>query len=201
MEGFIFFWLFWIFWIGTTFFMSRESKRLKISIWLLLTIILSIHSITIFGIEVALSSLFILFTTYYLIGKQNKKLSIYLFISSFLIMLAYTTFHLFELYDPVWVIFNRSVMLSMLLVYIAVLLHFDVTHRILSTLCGAVHGDILYSLLLRKVSLAHPIGLWAFLDIIAISAILLMGISGFKKLSIYFENHIKHLEREKQKLS
>lgn len=202
MEGFIFFWLFWIFWICSTFFMSKKELRLKISIGILVAISLSMNSITIFQVEISLTNLFLLILSYFIMAKLKGKTRNYLFITSFIIMLAYTTFHLYELFDPVWVIFNRYMMLSLLLAYLTILLQSDLHLRVITLLCGAIHGDILYSLILRKFSLTYSSGSFAFLDVIAISIALLLMISGFKRVSVYFEHHIKQqLEREKQKQS
>lgn len=201
MEGIIFFWLFWIYWIMATFFMKKNSKRLKISIYLLLTIILSVHSITLFHINISLSSLFILFSTYFLVGKQTNRRGSYLFITAFIIMLAYTTFHFFELYDPVWLIFNRNLMLAIILAYLAILLQNDFNLRVLTILSGSVHGEFLYALIFRKFAFTQSVGTFVFLDVLSIAIAILLGINGFKKISVFFENHIKHLEREKQKQS
>lgn len=201
MEGFIFYWLFWTFWVIVTFFMNKKSERLRLSMWLLLTIVFSNYSVTIFNINFSLSSLFILLTSYFLIGKQNRLRGIYLLITSFIVMLAYVTFHLFELYDPVWLIFNRQFMLAVILVYLALLLHSDLKQRLLTILSGVVHGEILCALILRRFTDMYTIGTFAFLDCIAITVAILLAVSGLRKVSVYFENHIKHLEREKQKQS
>jgi hypothetical protein len=201
MEGFIFFWFFWVFWILSTFFMSKKDLRLKVSIGTLLVISLSLNKITWSHIEISLSGLFLLFLSYIMIAKQKGRSKSYLVIASFIMMLAYTTFHLYELFDPVWVIFNRDIMLSLLLAYLSVLLHSELHLRILTLICGAIHGDILYSLLIKKLSFSYFIGSFAFLDVISFGIAILLAISGFKRVSIYFEHHIKHLEREKQKQS
>lgn len=201
VEGFLFFWLFWIYWIFASFFMSKKSERLRLSIWLLLTIVFSVHTITIFDIHISYSGLFILVTSYLLIGREKGYKGIYLFIATFIMMLAYTTFHLFELYDPVWLIFNRQLILSVILAYLAILLHVDLKSRLLTTLSGAVHGELLYALILERFTDAHTVASLAFLDVIATSIVVLLSISGMKKVSAYFEKHIKHMEREKQKQS
>lgn len=201
MEGVIFYWLFWLLWIYSTFLMKKGKERLKVSIWLLLTMIFSIHSLQFFHLHISFSSLFILMTVYYLIGKLDRWQGIYTFISSLIMLLSYMIFHLFELYDPVWVLFNRCLMLSFLLVSLAVLLHKELKLRLLAIISGAAQGDFLYGIYLRKFSIVYPIGMPAFLDVLALSITILLGINGLKKLSLTIENHLKHLEKEKQKLS
>jgi hypothetical protein len=202
MEGFIFFWLFWIFWVLSTFFMTKKEVRLQVSVWLLAAIALSTYSLTLFNIDISLTSLLIVLTTYFLMARETGRTGSYLFITSFIIMLVYSTFHLYELFDPVWLIFNRSIMLSLLIAYISSLLQSDFRQRVIILLAGSIHGDILYSFILGRFSFPYTIGSFAFLDVMAIAISILLVISGFKRLSLYFENHVKlQLEKEKQKQS
>ncbi|MDF1507710.1 hypothetical protein PZE06_05870 [Robertmurraya sp. DFI.2.37] len=201
MEGIFFFWLFWIFWIITTFFMSKSRLRLVLSAAILSVIILSTYTMKWFTLNISASSLFLLLATYVIMAKQKGRKGLYLFITSFIIMLAFTTFHLYELYDPVWLIFDRNMMLSFLLTYITLLLHHDVKFRIITLICGSIHGEILYAAILKHITPSYLIGSFAYLDVISISLGLLLIINGFKKVSSYFEYQIKHLERGKQKPS
>lgn len=201
MEGFFFFWLFWIFWILSTFFINNKKIRVQVSILILLAIIFSVHNFLILDFSISITGLFFLFASYFLIARQSKGSISYLFVTSFILMLAYATFHLFELFDPVWLIFNRNIMLSLILAYLTILLQNDLYVRIITLVCGTIHGDILYSMILRRFSFPHDVGSFIFLDTIAITITILLVVSGFRKISAYFENHIKHLEREKQKQS
>lgn len=201
MEGFMFYWLFWIFWILTTFFMNKQRERVFLSLWLLLAIILSIHSVTLLNITISLSGILILLTSYFMMGRQKGFTGIYIIITTFMMMLAYTTFHLFELYDPVWLIFNRQFMLAIILTYLALLLHHNFRLQVLTVLAGSVHGEILNALIFQRLNPMPTIGAYTFLDCVAMTTAVLLAISGFKKVSFYFETHIKHIEREKQKQS
>lgn len=200
MEGIIFYWLFWLFWILSTFFMRKDERRLKISLWLLLAIICSIHSIFLFQLEISITTLFMLLSTYIMVAKQKKGEKVYLFITSFIVMLAYTTFHLFELIDPVWLVIDRKWMLSLLLFYLVVNQHKSMRMRILSLLSGSIHGEILFSIILRRYSNHYFVGGFEFLDCLAISFAFLLGLEGLKKLSVFFEQHVHQFERERRKL-
>lgn len=201
MEGFYFYWLFWIFWVMAFFFMKAGAERRKISNWLLCMIILSLYEITIFQLQLTTASLFLLCTVYFHIGKEKGRQAVYLFITSFIIMLVYTTFLLYELFDPVWVVFNRTFMLSGLIIITIITLQRPFIKRLISMVAGVTQGEILFAAMLNNLSLPYVAGTRSFLDMIAILIALLLGISGFKSMSIYFEQHIKHLEREKQKQS
>ncbi len=201
MEGIIFLWLFWIYWIVATFFMGKNKMRQFISIAILIAIIFSTYSIEVLNMKITLTTLFLLLTSYLFMAKQKELKGIYLFIASFIIMLAYATFHLFELYDPVWLIFNRNIMLSCLLTYLTLLLHNEFKFRIVILICGMIHGEFLYAFALKNITSSYLIGSYAFFDVIALSVGITLIIHAFKRVSLYFEYQIKHLERGKQKPS
>ncbi|WP_449620208.1 YphA family membrane protein [Robertmurraya sp. Marseille-Q9965] len=201
MEGFFFYWLFWMYWIMATFFMEKNRLRLQVSIGILLAITLSTFSFAFWEIEISYTCLFLLIVVFVWIARQNFKKGSYMLITSFILMLSYTVFQMFELFDPVWLIFDRTIMLSLLMAYLSILLHSKVEARIMSILAGSILGDILYSFILRKFTFPHSVGDYAFFDFVSISIALLLIASGFKKLSVYFESHFKQFEREKQKQS
>lgn len=201
VEGFVFFWLFWVYWVLATFFMKKEKARTLISLWLLVVICLSIYSISLFNIEVSLASFFILGSTYFCLGNQKYSRLLYGIISSFIIMLAFTVFQLYELYDPVWVMFDRTLLLASLVAYLTILLHTGLYERVLTVLTGVIHGDILYRLILNKILSSHYTGIFASFDVLAISMTILLVIGGLKKVSMLFEGSFKQQEKEKQKLS
>ncbi len=201
VEGIYFYWLFWLFWIISTFFMNRHIKRLKISLYLLIAIILSLNSIVLLDFEISMTTVFVLLVTYAVIAKQTTGRRLYVIFTSFIVMISYATFLLFELYDPVWVIFNRSWMLAALLVYLVIIMHQYIEQRLITLVAGAIHGDILYGFLLRKFSFSYPIGSMQFLDVLALSLAFLLIISGFKFVSVFFEQYFSQQEGEKQKQS
>lgn len=201
MEGFMFFWIFWMYWVLTTFFMKKKKERLYLSVCILLIITLSIHSIEVHRFKISLAGLFLLVTTYYLLGRENFSRMLYGVVSSFIIMLAYTTFKLMEIYDPVFVFIDSNFMLSTIVAYLAVLLQSKLHLRILSVLVGTIHGELLFSFILRDITFTSEMATLAFFDVIALGSAFLLGIGGFKKISLFFEGHFKQQEKEKQKLS
>lgn len=201
MEGFLFFWIFWIYWVLTTFFMQKQKERLYLSAWLLLMIALSIHSIEVHRLEISLAGLFLLVTTYYLLGRESFRRMLYGVVSSFIIMLAYATFKLMEIYDPVFVFIDRNFMLSAIIAYLAILLQSELHLRILSILVGTIHGEMLFSFILRDITFTSEMATLAFFDVVALGSAILLGLGGFKKISLFFEGYFKQQEKEKQKLS
>lgn len=196
MEGIIFYWTFWVLWICTTFFMSRTNpKRVKYTVIILISIILSSHSIHFLGLEVSVVSIFFLFLAYFEVGKMKGKSMAYFLITSFIIMLAYGSFQLFELFDPVWLILDRNWMFAVVLTYMTIMMHKEVFKRVIAIIFGSIHGEIVYSLVLDVYSMEIPIGSLQFLDVISISMCLILAWSGFEKLTSLFEGHIYQLEK------
>ncbi|MFE8702663.1 hypothetical protein ACFYKX_18850 [Cytobacillus sp. FJAT-54145] len=202
MEGIFFYWLFWLFWILTTFFVGRQkSYRLKVSIWLLLALILSLQSFTFMSFQMSWTSLFMLLTSYMVIARLKRRQLAYFIIVSFIVMLSYTSFMLFELFDPVWLIIDRKWLLALLIAYLSVMIQKTPILRTLTAITGSIHGDLLFAFIINKFSFPYYIGSFAFLDVIALVVALILAWSGLEKMAIYFEYHINHLEREKQKQS
>jgi hypothetical protein len=202
MEGIFFYWTFWVLWICMTFFVSKYNpNRVKYSVIILLSIILSSQYIQAWGLEVSVVSLLFLLIAYYEVGKMKGKSMAYFLITSFILMLAYGSFQLFELFDPVWLILDRNWMFAVVLTYMTIMMHNQHTQRIMVLIFGSIHGEIIYSLVLDVYSMKVPIGTLRFLDVISISVCLILAWSGFEKLASLFEGHVYQLEKGRGKQS
>lgn len=202
MEGFLFFWISWAFWILATFFMKRSgNERLILSIWLLLFIIISENSLSVFGLHISYASIFLFTTCFFYLAKVNRKVTLYIFLCTFIIMLAYASFHIFELFDPVWLIFPRYWMLSVILVVLSIVLQKKKFLRFFIMLLGSIQGDFLYAIILTKYSFPYLIGSFVYLDVVAISACLLAIWNGFELIADLFAKYYSQSEKEKQKLT
>ena len=202
MEGLTFYWLTWSFWIIATFFMKKENKtRLKFSIWLLLFICASSWVIPIFGYEVSGAGIFLSCSLFYAAARMERLKMLYSLLCSFIIMLAYVCFYLFELFDPVWLIFPRNWMLAVIVVCISFLLQRNSWGRVYILLLGSIQGEFLYALILSKYSFPFLIASFTFLDVIALATLLVTIWNGIEYLATFYERHFNQLEREKQKLS
>lgn len=176
--------------------MSKTNpKRVKYTVIILFSIILSSQSIHLFGLEVSVVSIFFLILAYYEIGKMKGKSMVYFLITSFILMLAYGSFQLFELFDPVWLILDRNWMFAVVLTYMTIMMHNEVFKRVITLIFGSIHGELVYSLVLNVYSMEIPIGSLQFLDVISISVCLILAWSGFEKLTSLFEGHVYQLEK------
>lgn len=202
MEGLFFYWISWMVWIMATFFMARTNKyRFLLSAWILCLMILSSLTLNILNYEIGTSGFFLLVSLYIFTGRLKKLSKLYFLFCTFILMMAYVTFHLFELFDPVWVIFSREWMLSILMVYMAVLLQKNRMLRLPLILLGGIQGEFLYAFILKPFSFPYTIGSLAFLDIMSISISISALWIAVHWMVKYIEANFKHFEREKQKLS
>ena len=200
MEGILFYFVAWFFWIITTFFVNKNSKyRFISSFCILMVMILKPYNIRLAEITINYAVIFLYLVILFQVILLNRKTHFYLLVSSLIIMLAYVSFQLFELYDPVWVMFKREWMLAIVLVYLSVLLHSERNLRLFTIMIGVIQGEFLFSLILRKLNLFYMIGTGMFYDALA-SAALLLFFWGVMEIGIVIiETYISQQGRGKQK--
>lgn len=202
VEGLTFYWIAWMFWVITTFIMKKGSvTRFYTSLWILLLIIISPYSFFLYDYEISYVSIMLLMLLFYLVSTIKSFKAAYVLLSSFIIMLAYVCFHLFALFDPVWLIFPRNWMLSLLLISLSFILQAHKLYRFIIILLGSIQGEFLYAYILNKYSFPYLIGSYAYLDAIALAAALAAVWTGFEMLTSFYEKHMNQVEKEKQKLS
>ncbi|WP_141433350.1 hypothetical protein [Bacillus sp. 03113] len=202
MEGVLFYWFSWIFWVVTTFFYNKENpNRYKFSFIILMLISLSGFTFSIGMVKVTGAVLFLLFVIYIESFKLGKRKIFLFFMHSFIIMIFFVAFHLIELYDPIWFIFNRNWMLSLFLVVLAAFLEEERHLRILVLFFGSIYGDFFYRLILKNHSISYTIGSLSFLDILTMTSILFIAWNGLYSFISVIEKHFNQREGEKHKLT
>ena len=202
MEGAIFYWVFWGFWIYLTFILEKQNPyRLKLAAIVLIVIILSNVQFAVGEFDIQSSGLFMLSSCYLFISQEKRGALIYFFICSFTISIAYVTFHLFEIFDPIWIIFKKEWMMGITLWYLAILLQKTLKGRLLIIFAGAMQGEILYAFILNKFQFPYLIGTFAYLDVCSLTAVLLTGWSLLENAGSILQNQIHFFEKGKQKSS
>ena len=88
---------------------------------------------------------------------------LYTLLSALIIAMLYTSFHLLEVYDPIWIVVDRLFLLSSALVYAAVLLHEDRILRLCSLYIGMLQGELFVTIIFRKLHFPYDYGSLAFL--------------------------------------
>lgn len=199
MEGLYFYGFSWAVWIISTFFLNKKDKnRLLYAGIILLIIIASPYSFTIENYSVSYVSFFLLLLCLVKVASLSFRSKCYIFLTSLIIGIGYVTFQLFELFDPIWIIFKREWMLSLLLTYLSVLLHQKLIWRIITIVTGCIYGELLFAMIIHRFSFPYTIGSMTFLDICSLTTTMLFGWFGLKVVIGFFENHYQTIEREKQ---
>jgi hypothetical protein len=200
VEGLYFYGFAWAIWIITTFLMKKKSNiRLPIACLILLAIIISPYTIKIRDTTVGYISIFMMLVIFTRIGYFTLRKKLYFFLTSLIISIGYGTFLLFELFDPIWIIFKREWMLALLITYLSVLLQEKLAWRISTVIIGCIYGDIIFAIIIQRFSFPYLIGSMSFLDICSLASIMLFGWEGIKISINYLESLYHAVEREKQK--
>jgi len=156
----------WAIWITATFWMDKDRKeRFPIAFCSLILMISFSYKIQLFHVEVQLPAVILLIIGYYYIAHFKYRKILYMLISIFIIMIGYAGLLLIELYDPVWIVINRTIMYSILFFMFAQLLASESMFiGITIVLMGTIHGEFLYAHILHKWDLQQTAGSYAYLD-------------------------------------
>ncbi|MFL6555731.1 MAG: hypothetical protein ACJ8MO_06420, partial [Bacillus sp. (in: firmicutes)] len=193
MEGAIFYWVFWGFWIYLTFILEKQNPyRLKLAAIIVIVLILSNVQFPVGEFEIQASGLFILGSCYLFMSQEKRGALIYFFICSFIVSIAYVTFHLFEIFDPIWIIFKKEWMMGITMSYLAILLQKTLKGRLLILFAGAMQGEILYAFILNKFQFPYIIGTFAYLDVCSLTALLLTGWSTLENIGSILQTHFHY---------
>ncbi|MCM2531819.1 hypothetical protein NDK43_04695 [Neobacillus pocheonensis] len=202
MEGAMFYLISWSFWVYLTFIFKKQNPyRLKLTAAVLMVIILSNLHFTVGSDEVFDSGLFLLLMSYLFISKEKRGAMTYFFICSFIVSIAYVTFHLFEIFDPIWVIFKKEWMMGICFGYLAILLQKTLKGRLLIIVSGTMQGEFLYAFILSKYQFPYSIGDFAYLDVCSLTSALLVGWFCIENAGSFFQTHFNFIEKGKQKSS
>jgi hypothetical protein len=202
VDGLMFYWISWCYWIFLTFILNKQNPyRLRLSAFMLTLIILANYHFTLLGFDLYIGGLFLLFISYASTYKEKIKTITYFFICSFIVTIAYVAFHLFEISDPVWIIFNKDWMMGIFICYLSILLQKKLKDRLLMVASGTMQGEILYSYILKKFDFPYSVGTLSYLDAFALASILLVGWSILENAGFYFENNFSLSQKGKQKSS
>lgn len=171
MPGLLFLFVAWGSWIIATFILDKRNPfRMYASVLSLLLIILQSVSFTLFSLTISASSIPLILTAYLSIYQVSFFKKIYLFFSVMIIMFGYAGFFLFEMYDPVWVLLDRKILLSGGLVIISwVLYPSSLLFRCSALVIGSLHGEVFLSIFLSKWKMPYTIGSADYLDVFALT--------------------------------
>ncbi len=202
MEGAVFYWVFWAIWVYVTFILDRQNPyRLKLAGIVLIAIIFSNSHFTFGRFEVAWSGLFLLLFAYSFLANEKYRVIIYHSICSLIVSIAYVSFHLFEIFDPVWIIFKKEWMISIGMSCLTIVLQKKVKGRLVIALSGTMQGEFLTAYILNKLQIPYSIAGFAYLDVCSLITALLVCWSILENASSFLQSHFPFLERTRQKSS
>lgn len=203
MEGLYFYWLSWMCWIWATFLMRKQKQeRIKIAAWVLAVIIAVNYKATIFIYDFNGSALIIVLLLVFETRKTKASEFLYLFITSFIIMLSYASFLLLELYDPVWVIIDSKILIAAGILYLTVVLHKNKKNRLLISITGLLLGEVIFATVLANQGISYFISSLAFLDLMFICLGLQQVWNAIQTtIEAISKNSLNQMEGEKQKTS
>lgn len=202
MEGALFFWFFWAIWVYLTFILEKNNPyRLKLAVMILFVIILSNRSFFLGRIEIAWSGFILLLFSYSFISREQHRVILYHSICSLIISIAYVSFHLFEIFDPIWILFKKEWMISICMWYLAIILQKKLKGRLIIAVCGTMQGEFLTAFILNKLQIPYSVGAFAYLDVCSLIVVLLLSWSILENLGPFLQHHFPFLEKGKQKSS
>ncbi|WP_400242027.1 hypothetical protein AB3U99_14565 [Niallia sp. JL1B1071] len=200
MEGSIFLFCTWFIWIITTFFLHKDNpKRTKYSMYVLIAIVLSPYKWEWHEISCSVLLLSILIISFFYTGRLRWKTAIYIIVSSFFMMLAYTTYELMAIIDPIWVFLPDPWLKVSILFVLVILLHKNIVCQILTLLIGSITGEILLSSILRNYQMEYYIGSMTFFDFLMLGVVGFLSLFYIRMTLVKWEQHVFMIEKERQK--
>ncbi len=155
--------------------MPKTKQRTVVAIFILLLLILVPHNISIFSIEISVGYLFFLSVLYGFLCQMNMKTLLFTLCTSILVAAGYATFQLVSIYDPVVHLIDGRVMSMAIVVVLASVVSMDWSKRVIISLSGLLHGELLYGLTVRDTFMMHAFGHLYLFDVIALSSVILSG--------------------------
>lgn len=95
---------------------------------------------------------------------------------------------------------DRLFLLSSVLVYASVLLHGDRILRLCSLYIGMLQGELLVTLIFRKLHFPYDYGSLAFFDIVAVSTFFMAILFWIAKASVYMEQFKRKTRKRKARV-
>lgn len=198
MEGIFFYWIMWLAWIVTTFLMKKNKLRVKLSIFLMITILLSKYYVIVGDYTIRVSLFLFLFLGYYLAVKQKQQKSLSLLIMTLTLTFAYSGILLFRVYDPVWFFVDYRLLVSVLIGVLAIYLGKQPIHRFALCMISICQGEFLYWMILGKFYDGLTIGTATCLDMLVIGCLIIFLWMVTEHIITTLEHTLQKPAKEKQ---
>jgi len=196
MEGVYFYWFSWMLWVMYTFFMRKNKIRFVAAVSLLMVIILSPYDIDIGSFRITYSYIFLTIFTYYFVSRRRRWPLYYMFIASLILTLAFVSYHLFSLFDPIWLFMDRTWLLALIMAGLSIVLYTDHYSRLLLLISAMCQGDLLYAVIINRYAFPHTVGSLAFLDALMASCSLLFLWYFMENVAVFIDEFRQKFARE-----
>lgn len=175
MSGIIFLFFLWSLWIVSTFMLHKENPaRLPIAALSLLLLVFSSVSFSVKSITVNGAVILLMTGSCMVISKWPFIKKAYFVFSALTVMVGYAGSYLLELYDPVWVLIDRKLILSCALYIVGWLLYpASMFNRFFAVVVGSLLGEVFLGIFLSQWSIPYTVGSLEYLDIFGLTSALL----------------------------
>lgn len=156
MDGIFFYWISWIVWVSIMFFIPKTVPfRFDVLFHLLAIMVLFGYTLEFFSFTVHLSGIYLMLILCVYVRKQPLLKILELITGSFIVTLAYASFQLFSILDPIWLFLKAPYLLCIFLNYLALILFKNWKQRLFVLAVGMILGDLVYSSLLYSHSMPY----------------------------------------------
>jgi len=182
--------------------MKKSKERTWISIWLLLAIIGSNFYIIVGSMSISVTFLLLCLGAF-ILSVQSSRLFMHIF-ASLTVSIGYASILIWEMISPVWVIFNRDFLVTLLLLILIAVMTTNRYKRISVCLTGMLCGEWMFRLTLISYDLNQVIGAMAFFDQLALTVFGIVSLDGIKMILSHLARVFKRrpagsIEWQKQK--
>ncbi|RIW33164.1 hypothetical protein D3H55_12330 [Bacillus salacetis] len=172
MEGSFFLWLMWAGWIISTFLLNKDNYwRFRSSVAALILIISFPFGVSLPGYQTGVTAVLIFLLSMMFIRRYSLSEKVYLFLCSFIIAMSYSSFSLLTFYDPVILVVDKKIMVTVIILILSLLMYGRMKYsqkRLLAIIIGMILGDFLTGAVFLESNLPYQIGTHFFLDVLSI---------------------------------
>lgn len=196
MQGLFFYWMAWITWIIVTFFMAKGKVRNELAFLILIVILLSNRFVTVAHVSICLSLFPLLLYGYRKLGELKGSQLIYMVSACHIVMLAYIGFSLYALYAPAILWLDERWMAAGLVFLLVQVLVRTLSMRCLTAVIATVHGNLLFTGIMKGFSLPVKAGTHSFFGMLSACLAIIAIWWGYQEfisqLNRYFKRISEH---------
>jgi hypothetical protein len=187
----------WFLWIVTTFMLRKGKLRFIISMIILLMIITSQITFSIYTMTICVSGLLLCVIGVYLlmITKASKIASIFY---CGIVAMIYSMIYFMEIYDPQIILVHRTLFFSFILSICCYFCVMNFMKAIGIFFVGTFQGECLLSLSLKDLQFHNDIATVDYLNIVAVGFVFMVCLYELSKKVILL-NHLKHKQMKGMK--